>query len=183
MWKVLTAANGTVLSVEDLADFIRVSCESEDSQLGQLIEAATVFFENRTRRVLLESKILATYPSFGCYVDVPIGVASAIDSIEYLRNGSYVAMDSSDYALLTGYWPGRIHVKVPPPADIDPESHKVTYIAGEKPAEVDPGIKHAVRLIASHFYEQRIPVAMMTTMAQVPFTLQALIDQYRIIRT
>jgi hypothetical protein len=87
-------------------------------------------------------------------------------------------MSSSLYNVITTAEPGRLQIPDSLPAvDVRPDSIQIVFIAGNtSPPAV---LKHCVKMLVHHLYENRMPVAIGNIVTSIPYTLQDLISNQK----
>ncbi len=110
-------------------------------------------------------------------IRLPRPPAQSVTSVEYLVNGAFVTMPSTDYYTDTVGEPGRIVSKTGwPGADTAPNAIKVTYVAGYGDHAAQPkDVVVAFAQYVLHLHNHRDAVAQ-GVFVPVPMTLQYLLD-------
>lgn len=112
-------------------------------------------------------------------ITLPRSPLISIASINYTAtNGSTQTMDPSTYMVDSDGEPPRIAPLAGafwPPVMWQPDSVQITFTAGyASPSAVPAGLRHAMRLLMGHWYENREAAAPMK-LEQAPFGLAALL--------
>jgi len=111
----------------------------------------------------------------------------AVTSIEYVApDGSTNTLAPSDYRVrgLNTIQPATVAPAAgtawPEIAD-DPEAITVTFTAGygDTPADVPDPIRHAIKLLATDWYEKRSASMMIDGFAPLPMGVEEIVTQYR----
>jgi len=106
-----------------------------------------------------------------------------VQSIRYYAPDSdtLTTMSADDYIVVTTTEPGVIQIKCDlPPLDARPDAIQILFTAGySSPDFIPPGLKHAIKMMAAHLYEQRTPVAFASP-SEVPFGLRNLIESQKV---
>lgn len=184
-WRLSSAPATEPITPEDLQTQLRIDSDAEYDYLGLIITAAREHLEQICRRALITQTWTLTLEDWGAEIILPRPPLVSVTSIAYLdTSGDSQTLAADQYRVLTKETPGRI---VPEYAIVWPTLYDVenavtvTYVAGYGAATAVPSpIKHALKLIAAHWYEQREPVAFGITATQVPMTVDALIAPYRV---
>lgn len=159
---------------------------TDDAFLEVLIKAATTHTETVTWRKLVSQQwrlYLDSWPDGDLLL--PYGTVSEVTLFRYLDG------EAADHELVDGtdYLPAIIGPEpcIKPigswPSDtlFDVDSIRVEFTAGYgAPDEVPTDIKHAVLMLAAHWYENRETVIVGTTVRNVPFAYEALIGPYKL---
>lgn len=161
--------------------------KTTDDYLEMLIEAATLHVESITWRKLISQKwrlYLDNWPDDG--ILLPFGSIRSVDLVRWLGDDGI----DNDLTVSTDYIPAIVGPEpmVMPVSsgwpggtlfDVDPI--RVEFTAGfGTAADVPANIRHAIQLLAAHWYEQREAVIVGTTVRNVPLTFDALINPWKI---
>lgn len=185
----ITAPSGLPVSATELRTHLWTIYpeKTTDPYLELLIKAATSHLETITWRRFISQTwrlYLDSWPSGS--IMLPYGAVSSIESVKWLDD------DGTDHTLVTGtdYIPAIVGPEpmVMPVATgwptgtlFDVDSIRVDFVAGfGVPADVPSDIRHAVQLLAAHWYETREAVIVGTTVRKVPFAVDALIGPWKI---
>lgn len=128
----------------------------EDGNIRDLIQSARAAAENYCNRAIAQ----ATFEAKGFGFDLPlVAPLLSISQVKYLDStGVYVALANTVYE--TGPDPRNptIRLKVnqawPSPYSRE-DAVVVTHVAGQDPDDVEPDIKHAIKLILGDMYDHR----------------------------
>lgn len=173
------------VSLEEAKNHLRVVTTTEDAYITSLCLAATAWaekFQNRTfvsraRTMVLDKFPAVIRPSYPPLVSVT--------SIVYVdTDGDSQTLAAEKYRVDTVSEPGRITVAY----DLSwPDTRAVTnavtivYQAGYgNAAKVPDDVKHAIKLMLTHFFENRLPVSD-EKMEIVPMSVQSLLWMDRIL--
>lgn len=186
--EVLSESTGTVISLSEALTHCRVESGTDDDYISALISAATTYVENVTGRQLLEKQYrywLDEFPSGN--IILPKAPLITVDGIEYATaQGVYSAFAAYEYDEISE--PGRVfptYGNVWPTPIAIPNAVCVTFTCGyaaidsSGTAGVPEAIKQAVKILVSHWYEERAPIVTGTIVAEIPMSVTALLWQYR----
>lgn len=165
---------------------------SSAEYLELLIKAATSHIEQITWRKLVQQEwrvYLQSWPNDTSNVHhdcvmLPFGSVLSVDAVRWLdSDGVDHLIDAGDYiAAVAGSEPMVVPLAGWPSGDlfaVDPI--RVNFTAGFGDAAAVPDdLKHAVRLLAAHWYEVREAVMVGTTVRKVPFAVDALIAPWKV---
>jgi uncharacterized phiE125 gp8 family phage protein len=152
--QVITPPVGLPVTAAELRGFLRLNDDAEDALLTEFIKAATDRFEHDTGRPVLSTtyrQILSRWPASKVIVLALGGVTDVEDLVVYTANGTAGSPYSWTPSIDTP--PSRVLLGGLPAQAMYRDAGYVTFIAGWQtpPATV----KHAIKLLAAHFYERR----------------------------
>lgn len=171
------------VSLTELKAHVRQDHSADDTVLTDLISAAAETVEDAQARVLQKSTwalTLEDWPASGIIV-LPRYPLVSVTSVTYLLEGESTptTFASSNYRVDTAMLPPRIVLKqnvLWPTASLERGSPiTVTFIAGYEDGEVPEKVKHAIKLLAGHWYEHRESVVTGTITGRVPQAYESLI--------
>ena len=105
----------------------------------------------------------------------------SVTSVQYFAPGatSITTMPSEDYSVIINAEPGLMHIKADLPAlDARPDAIQIQFVAGVTDS-TSATLKHAVKMLVAHLYENRMPVAF-ASCNEIPFALRSLIENQKI---
>lgn len=185
--KLVSPPGQEPITLAEAKKHLRVVHTHEDELIETLITLAREEFERLTGRVLISQqwKIgLEDFPATGdCDIYVPAHPLISVDSLVY----EGTTWDAANYSVDLDSVPPRIRaVSTWPVVSVDsvPSPVVVTYTAGHGTAPTDIPDKapiQAIKLLISHYYENRIPVSTGSVAAvEIPETTKALIWRCRL---
>jgi uncharacterized phiE125 gp8 family phage protein len=197
-YTVLTSPAAEPISTQQACDHLRIDSNDDISYVSSLIPVAREYFDSMTGRssALLQYQLTASNwqdifdqtptdrikssPRDKYAILLFRSPLVSVDSVKYYAPGAtaLTTMSASNYRVVTTAQPGILQLIIDPP-DIDDrvDAIQITFTAGtDCPSAM---AKHAIRMLTANFYEQRTPVAF-TSVAEIPFTLRAIIDNQRI---
>lgn len=175
------------ITLDDAKRHLRVSHSDEDGHILALITAAREWAENFTRRAFITQTWTLTldrFPVVFCVPKPPLQSVTAA-SFTYNLGGVATQVPTSVYAVDTDSQPGRVYEAYgqswPTPRIIE-NAVSMRFVAGYGDAESDvpAPIRHAIRLMVSHFYEMREPTIVGTSIASVPMSVENLLYPYQV---
>jgi uncharacterized phiE125 gp8 family phage protein len=190
------ATASTLLPVDygELAEHLRLDSDEEELYLTALLEGARDYIERLCGRATLSATYLLTAPTWASVLTscgtgkmiVPDRTPLiSVSSVKYIAEGatSLTTMSSGDYAVVTAWKPGGVLFANGydfPDLNTDrPDAVQVTFAAGHaEVADVPASLRHAIKLLAAHWYENRLPVAAVN-LTEIPHTLRDLINHHR----
>jgi uncharacterized phiE125 gp8 family phage protein len=190
--RLITPAAAVLATTAELKAQVRLTHDSEDTLLDRLIAAATRHVENRLRRALITQTWRLTLDEWPCQMNgetviyVPRPPLIAVSGITYLDGeGDEQTLATSEYVVDTESHPGRI---TPAYGESWPTIYdqinaiKVTHTAGYGAAasSVPEDIRHAVLLLAGHWYENREAYLVGTIGKELELAFESLCDPYTV---
>ena len=158
--------------------YLRLDSDDEDDLLGALIAAARVAVESDIRRVLIEQSwraIVESWPEDGLALPVvPVISVDVVRSIDADGNATVLDPERYDFDVADGS-----------AALLDPElgtaEYEVDFTAGYGTSGVDvpQPLRLAMRLLVTHWFENRSAVTLGTDAASTPLAYRELITPYR----
>lgn len=173
-------------SVAEAKSFLRVEHDADDALIGSLISAARNHVEALTRRGLLLQTwrfVLDSWPADGRIRPRmgPLRTLSAARVYDHAGNagaidtGSFV-LDAAANVIAAPCWalpqPGRSAAGI----ELD-----VQIGFGASATDVPDVLRHAIRTLVAHWYENRGLVAIGQTIAMMPASVNAMIASYRVL--
>lgn len=157
---------------------LRLDTDDEDDLVGALIGAARVAVETETRRVLIEQSwraFVEDWPAAGIVLPVvPALLVAAVravdgDDVETLLDAADWAFDAADGSVTL------LH------AAAGAVRYEVDFTAGYGSSGVDvpQPLRQAIRLLVTHWYENRSAVVLGDDAAATPLAYRELVAPYR----
>ena len=179
---LVTAATTEPVTIQDLKDQLRIDENTEDTYLGGLLKAATRYVERVSDRQLINATWRLSLDEFPCWeIRVPKPPLSSVSSITYVNStGGNTTVASSDYTADTYSEPGLItpvfNATWPSPR-YQNNAVTVTYVAGYGASQgsVPDTYKHAIKMLAGHWYENRESVLIGSISKELDFAVTNLI--------
>lgn len=152
------------VSLDEAKDHLRVTTTTEDQYINALCLAATNFAEKFQRRTFVTRERTMVLDLFPTVIRPPNPPLVSVTSIVYVDvNGTSQTLASSNYRVDTDTEPGRITLAYEqswPTIRSVTSAITITYQAGYgKAAAVPDDVKHAIKLMLTHFFEYREPVS------------------------
>lgn len=180
---LLTAPAAEPLSLADAKGFLRVETEEDDALIGALVTAARLHVEAQTGLALITQSwrmVLDRWPDCGRIPVWPAPLRSVTAARVYDRAGHAQTVDIQafvpDLATMTLAfvpWAMTLPTRIAAGIEID-----IVAGFGDAAADVPEPLRHAIRLLTAHWYENRGVVAA-EARATVPLTVGALLVPYR----
>jgi len=197
---LVTAPDQEPVSLEEALAFLRVSNREEATLVQGLITLAREEVEKYTGRALFTQTWRHVQPNW------PTGPAegpprpanalptiildrpplASITHVKYYAEGAAVlsTLASTAYLVITDYKPGLlvfIDETSLPDLEDRPDAVQITYVAGAAAIESVPaGLRQAMLLVLSHFYENRQFLNIGNIVNELPISLRHLLETYRV---
>ena len=178
------------ITVAETKAYMRVDVADDDTLTGAFITAARQAAESITGRAFLAQQWKASFDIIpvGKRIELPVGPVISVDSVSLADDACILrTMEASAYQVDTLTEPARItlHTYVRPPRwrhRINVAEAVFTCGYGADAGSVPEPIKLAIRLLAAHFYENRIATgdATQIRMQELPMGVQYLLAPYRL---
>ncbi len=183
----VTEPNEEPISLADAKEQLRVvDMTEDDGYITALISAARRAVEDMTGRALIDTVFtLSAHDWAACY-DLPRGNAHSITSLVYDDvNEAVQTVAAADYRLSkTASGISRlVMLSTFTEPDLFDEDYveriRITFTAGYGAAcDVPQTLRQAVLYLVQHMYDNRSPIAVGVSVAEVPFTVKALAAPY-----
>ena len=172
------------VTVDEAKDHMRVDHESEDGYISSLIVAARLHAQMVTRRAFITQTWVYYLDTFPSEIQIYLPPLQSVSSITYVDvDGVTQTLGTSIYTVDTDSEPGLIYEAYNqswPSIRTVEKSITITYVAGygTTASTVPEGIRQAMLILISHWYENREPFIVGTSLAPVPLTIDALLAPY-----
>ncbi|MGD9644058.1 MAG: head-tail connector protein [Elusimicrobiales bacterium] len=177
------------VSLAEAKNHLRVDVADDDGLISALIAAAREYceaFQNRAYVTQTWQLWLDAWPE-GNEIRIPRPPLQAVNAIKYYgADGAEYTLAPADYLVDTQSEPGRL-VLAPgrgwPSVTLRPASAVcVEFVAGYgAPNKVPQRVKQAILLLVGHWYDTREIAAVGRLVNEVPFTVNALLWQERVV--
>lgn len=171
----------------------RIDDSAEDSLVERLIGAATDHIEGPygIGVCLVEQTWELKLDYFPTVIQLPLYPVISVEKIEYEdENGNTQTVSTDTYRVDTHSNPARITLEFNqhwPTTRLVSGAVTVTFKAGyeqasgpDYQANIPESLRHAILLIAAHWYEHRESVAVGTVSGELPMAATAILNQYRV---
>ena len=184
--KVTTAAVNPLFTTAQAKEHLKIDVTDDDTIIDNLILAATQSCEIFTNQYFIDTVVTQYSDTWDDFYTL---YKSPVDSITHVKyydsNDTQQTLASSNYILGHYSQPARIGVAVggtlPNLSDrINAVEVKYTVGYGTASSDVPEGIRQAVLLTLSNWYENRQSVITGRTATELPLSSQYLLEQYKI---
>jgi len=177
------------LSLAEAKAHLRVDGSDEDTLITSLVTAARIHIETTTRVALITQSwtyLLDDWPRQG-WLELPLSPLISVGDIDIFdENNAPEALDPLAYEVALGIPPrilrARGHVW-PRPGLLAGGIHiEMTVGHGVLATDVPEPLRQAIRLLVAHWFENREPVVMNDSAADVPQSVAGLLAPYQPVR-
>lgn len=177
------------ITLDEAKKHLIVEHNDDDEYITSLLAVAVGHLEDITGRKFIEQSwklLLDGWPG-NAQIELPFGGCKSVASIIYKdQDGVATTWDAENYVVDTESVPGRVVIgydkswPVVTLFNVNPIS--ITFITGYGTTadKVPSPLKHAVKLLVAHWYEQREIIITGSIVAKVPTTVDALIWPFRL---
>ena len=188
-----SAATTAALELAAAKRHLNVSSTADDTYIGELVDSATRWLQDRCNRVFVWQTRTLKMDDFADkrYVHNRViyprrSPLKSVTSIKYVDTaGTTTTLASTDYVAGTGDCPGRISEAMNatwPAVQGDADNVTITYVAGHTSAaaSVPAHVKHALRMVVGHWYRNREAVLTGTISKEIEFGLDAILESEQV---
>lgn len=177
------------VSLGEAREHLRVTHNEEDAVISALITAARVTVETVTRRSFITQTWRLYLDQFPLErgIKIPHTPVQSIVHVKYYdENGAQQTLPAGDYWLDSVSAPARLSLREAKDwADTEadrPNSVEITYLAGygSAPTQVPAPIRHAIKLLVAHLYENP-DIVNAGQLSTIPMSIDYLLAPYRVI--
>ena len=178
-WTKLTrtaAPASQVVSVEDVKQHLAIAHSDEDTYLSVLIDVATDSIDgpNGVGLALITQSWRMSIDHLSRSIELPLGPVQSVDSISF----EGTTLDPSSYTVDLDLSPARVYVGIPL-CGSKPGCVNVNFTAGygDSGDDVPADLKHAIRLLVGHLYNNREATSE-ATINEVPLAFASILSRY-----
>lgn len=192
-YSIATAPTSEPVSFDEMADHLRLIGDDDEGYVTGLISVAREYIESVTGRATMSATYRVVAPTWddlrNTMERIPLFRTPlvSITSIKYYPpvTATRTTWSSANYYAITATSPGQVFipssVSLPDVEEERPDAIEILFVAGHSTvAEVPPMMRHAIKLMAAHLYENRSPYITGTIVNAMPMTLTSLIQNQRI---
>lgn len=189
-YSITTPPASEPISTDKAAEHVRVDSADDIEYLAALITVAREYAEAVTGRTALTTAHRVVAPSwaaFGIASDQSISLFRtplvSVQAVKYYAPdaATITTMDTGDYRAITTTEPGILQITGDLPAvDCRPDAIQIEFTSGVATSALVPAtMRHAIKMLVAHYYEQRVPIAFATS-TEIPFGLRVLLEHQKI---
>lgn len=163
--KIATEPTAEPITVAEARDQLHYVDSDEDTYISGLIVAARELVEGPMNRAFVTQTWDMFLASFPGEIELPYSPLSSVTSVKHLdADGTQQTLTvTTDYQVDTNSEPGRVllawNKSWPTIRPDQPASVEVRFVAGYGAASAVPdSIKHQLRFIVAHWFENRVPL-------------------------
>lgn len=182
---VTPAATG-VITTAQAKTHMNVTTSGDDTYIGTLVDAATNYAENYTRRALINQTWDFKFNCFKDEMEIPLPPLSSVTSVKYIDgDGTEQTLATSVYTVDTASDPGRVVLSYNqswPTVRNQINAVTVRAVAGyaSTATGVPDEIKHAMKMYVGTLYETRENVSAGVSITKAPITSDLLLNPYKV---
>lgn len=166
-----------------------VDCTDDDEYIASLIVSARHTIEESTSRALASAQSwVAGYECFNWrgFLHIPRPPLVSVDAVKYfdcnnveqtISSSKYIVDGSGDGAAQLGFTDDFSYTSL---SKDYRAPFRVEFTAGYTAGNFPRNLKRAMFYLIEHFYENRTPVSVAASVAEVPLTFKYLLNQKRI---
>ena len=177
------------ITLSEARAHMRVSHSEEDELIAGLVSSARITVETITRRSLISQKwrlFSDTFPPTSV-IKLPHSPVITVESVKYYdTDGELQTFANSNYWVDLVSAPARLMlrdgVSYPDTQDNRPNAVEITYTAGfgERRESIPSPIRHCVKLLVAHLYENP-DIVSAGQLNEIPMSCDYLLAPYRVI--
>jgi uncharacterized phiE125 gp8 family phage protein len=176
------------VSLADARHFLRVEHDDDDDVISALIAAARLQVEAQTRRALIAQDwrlVRDVWPASGRLPMLPAPLIQVTAIRVFAADGTPATLDVEDFVVDTVSAPALLMFQrgTPPvPGQLTAGVEiDITAGYGEEAEDVPEPLRQAIRILVSHWYENRAVIAASGEVAAIPHSVSSLIAPYRVL--
>lgn len=185
--RIIQDAINEPIDLSKAKEHLRVEEEDteEDGLITAYMSSARGTLEDFTRRSLAVKSYMLTLDSFqGSLIRLPYPPAVSVESFNYIdAEGNENEVNTSSYILDNHSTPARLVLKNGHqwPTNLQQiNAVQITYKAGYTKENLPRPLYQALLMLTSHMYEERQPVIVGTSVAELPYAIDSLVWPYRV---
>ena len=170
-----------VVSYADMKQFLRVDSDDENTTITALLDAAVAWVEDYCNRSFTPNRTAVFHIERWRNAALAYGPVTAITSVDYDdTSGTAQTLDASKY-YIGAATDGSMMIYFHDTPDLETYNAHPVRVTAAVGVEESANVKHAVKMLVAHWYENRRAVVTGTTPVQVPMAVESLLSVERII--
>jgi uncharacterized phiE125 gp8 family phage protein len=179
------------VNIDQASEHLRVDSSDDLALIESLIAVAREYVDSVTGRVSSVSGWRLTASAWAdLFGSSQTDVFSlhrtplvSVESISYYAPdaATLTVLSASNYRAITTTEPGLIQIHGDlPDLDDRPDAIQIEFTAGYSDPSLAPAVlRHAIKMVVSHLYENRLPVAF-ASCSEIPYSLSNLIENQKV---
>lgn len=190
-YSVLVEPSEEPITYAEAAEHLRVDSTDDEDYITGLISVAREFMEGVTGRACVETQYKLSAPSWatltgpdGFYIPLYRTPLITVNLVQYYAEDAETLTtltEGTDYRFSTLNEPGMVQMlETLPSVEDRADAIQITFRAGVPDADdVKPMMKHAIKLMLTHLYEERAAVSPVD-LKEIPFSLRNIIANLKV---
>jgi len=176
--EILTQPQSEPVTLQEMKNHLRVNDDAEDTLISAFIVVARQFFESYTGRAVHQQTFRQHVPYLNCPIYFMRAKLISVEGFFYYNSANTLTEITSYNSDLVSI-PGGIWLDSYPitSSTKNPKAY-VDYKAGWANNEVPEMVKLGIKLVASHYYENRNSHTEVE-LKQLPLGFKAIVDQFK----
>ena len=171
----------SVVPLSEVKEFLRVDSSDEDTTITALLDAAVAWVEDYCNRSFTAGGRAVFHVERGRNAALAYGPVTAITHVKYDDTTGAEQTLSTDKYYITAATDGSMMIYFHDTPDLETYNAHPVRVTAAVGVEESHNVKHAVKMLVAHWYENRRAVVTGTITAEIPLGVAALLNPYRII--
>jgi len=171
----------SVVPLSEAKEFLRVDSSDEDTTITALLDAAVAWVEDYCNRSFTAGGSAVFHVERWRNAALAYGPVTAITHVKYDDTaGAEQTLDASKY-YTTAATDGGMLIYFHDTPDLETYNAHPVRVTAAVGVEESANVKHAVKMLVAHWYENRRAVVTGTITATIPIAVESLLSVERII--
>lgn len=175
---------GAAITTAQAKEHLRITHSDDDTYIAAIVLAASEWCEEFQRRVYVQREVVDYFDEFDTVIRPSKSPLVSVTTLKYYdTDGNLQTLDAANYRVDINTEPGRITEAYNctwPDIRYMTNAIVLTYEAGYAArANIPEEIKHAVKLLVGHFYENRETVSQLS-LSSIPVGIRTLLSMKRV---